>query len=180
MLVGPEFASGWVHGKALDIAMSSAEDLGRTGAAVGHTNDAARMVACLLGTVFLPSVAKSQVEMTLLVDHQPAAEVSATSGLRLHSKENLHVLEGVSIEAGPGHGGAGRGHAARQVALRIREEQNAILSMIGVGKDIKESTLAAGNDVRGESLNGLGIEPEVFRDPPKPTAALGDQKVAIG
>jgi hypothetical protein len=52
--------------------------------------------------------------------------------------------------------------------------------MIGVGKDIKESTLAAGNDVRGESLNGLGIEPEVFRDPPKPTAALGDQKVAIG
>ena len=106
----PQALVGSIVGHALRVAMAIAPDLGqrplaiekgivlRDAAVTGQAHDGAGMIAEILRVGTLAAIADAEVDITLLVENDPAAEVAACSGSGFCLQQVLPFDECVALE----------------------------------------------------------------------------------
>lgn len=121
------------------------------------------------------AVADRKEEVAVLVEGQPAAVVAVAPG---HGLEDLvHKGEAIVFEGAPDHGR--RAHSPQTLhGLGVADVDQPVRCEIGVGDNVHQSALAAGDD-RGHPGDGVGKEFAVADDA-QPSLPLGHEDVPAG
>ena len=171
MLMGPDLAGVGMGDEALRVAVAIAENLGlgagladerivgRHAAVIVEADDFAGVVAQILGAVAVAALTGGDVEMAGRVESETRAEVPAAAGFPVDPKNHFEIGEGVAVEAGAGHFGAGTAAARPGVG----QVDPAVGGIVGVEDDVEQAALA-GRGGLGHAADGRGVEQTVADD----------------